>query len=68
MNVKAKVKASLQWPGQALKDSKKLRLPEFLAGPHMKVEKLSALCTGCLYPKEVPLVLISVNFRATLGP
>jgi len=61
MNVKAKVKESLHRPEQALKDSMEMRLPEFLDNPHMKVEKLSALCTGCLYPQEMPLVLISVQ-------
>jgi len=30
--------------------SRRLRLPEFLHSQHMKVAKLSALCTGCLYP------------------
>jgi hypothetical protein len=60
MNVKGK--GTLHRPGQALKDSKKLRFPEFLDNPHMKMDKLSALCTGCLYPQEIPLVLISVQY------
>ena len=31
-------------------DSRRLRLPEFLDSRHMKVERLSALSTGRLYP------------------
>jgi len=31
-------------------DSRRLRLPEFLDSRHMKVEILSALSTGRLYP------------------
>jgi len=36
--------------------------PRFQDNRHMKVVRLSALCTRCLYPpKEIPLVLISVR-------
>jgi hypothetical protein len=34
--------------------------PRFQDSIHMKVVRLSSLCTGCLYPKEMFLVLISV--------
>jgi len=30
--------------------SRMFRLPEFLNNQHMKVAKLSALCTSCFYP------------------
>jgi hypothetical protein len=35
--------------------------PRFQDSRHMKVVMLSFLCTGCLYPKEMFLVLISVR-------
>jgi hypothetical protein len=38
--------------------SRRLRL---LNSRHMKVVKFSALCTGCLIPQEVSLVLFSVT-------
>jgi hypothetical protein len=43
---------------------RKLRLPEFINNRHMKVESLSALGTGHLYPYDTSLVLISVTGTA----
>ena len=39
----------------------KVEAPRFQNNRHMKVVRLSALCTGCLYSQEVFLVLISVR-------
>jgi hypothetical protein len=41
--------------------SRGLRLPEFLDSRHIKVARLSVLCTGRLYLQEIPLVLICVQ-------
>jgi hypothetical protein len=54
---KVNVKLFHYGPGQALR-SKRLNLQEF---PDMKVVRLSALRTGCLYPQEISLVLMSVT-------
>ena len=47
------------WTGP--KGSRRLRLPEFLDSRHMKVVRLSAVNTGCLYPQEIFVVLIFVR-------
>jgi len=50
---KGKVVPILAWTG--LCGSRNLSLPEFLDSQNMKVARLSALCTGHLYPPgEIP--------------
>jgi hypothetical protein len=55
-----KVKQSHYRPGRPLvfQEVEALR---FLDSRHMKVVRSSALRTGCLYPQEILLVLISVR-------
>jgi hypothetical protein len=48
------------FPLQAL-GVQKVEAPEFLDSQHRKVVRLSALCTGRLYPQEGFLVLIFVR-------
>jgi hypothetical protein len=56
-----KVQKSLNKPATNPEGSKRLRLPAFLESQHIKVARLSALCTGLNYPPPlgIPLVLIS---------
>jgi hypothetical protein len=69
--VKVKIKQSHNRPSVAQKGSRRFRLPDFQDTRHMKVVKLSALCTGRLYPQEMFLVLIFargfVDPRAIVG-
>jgi hypothetical protein len=46
----SKIKLSHYTPEQALKSSRRFRLTEFPDNLHMKVVRLSALCTGRIYP------------------
>jgi len=55
-----KVKQSHYRPGQGL-GFQEVEAPKFQDNWHMKVVRLSALCTGHLYPQEIFLVLISVR-------
>jgi hypothetical protein len=54
-----KVKLSLYRPGQAQGVSKRLRFPQYLENRNLKMARFSALCTGRLYPQEIPVVLNS---------
>jgi len=60
MWVKLKVKQSCYRPGGAQRVLRKLRLPDFVTTAQ-DGGRLSALCTGRLYPQEILLVLISVR-------
>jgi hypothetical protein len=54
-------KDSHYWPGQALRNPGRLRVPKFLDNRPMEVLRLSALGTGRLYPPGIALILISVR-------
>ena len=59
--VKVKVKQSHYRPGQALGVFQEVEAPRFQDNRQMKVVRLSAICTGRLYPQEIFLVLISLG-------
>jgi hypothetical protein len=56
--VKGKAIPLQAWSGTEV--SRKLKSPDFTT-THRMVVRLSALCTGRLYPQEIHLVLISVK-------
>jgi len=45
---------------------RRLRRPEFLVARHMKVVRLLSFSIGCITPKEIPLVIISVKVWVAL--
>jgi len=51
--IEKKLKLLLYRAGQAFRVPRQLRLPQVPDNPHMKVGRLSALCTGCIYPEEI---------------
>jgi len=55
------VKHSQYRPGQAQRFLRKLRFPDFVTTAQDGGGRLSALCTGRLYPEERLLVLICVR-------
>jgi hypothetical protein len=54
---RCKGKQSLYRPEQALR-VQEADVPRFLDNRHLKVVRLSALCTGCLYPLEMVLICV----------
>jgi hypothetical protein len=55
-----KLKQPHYMPGQAQRVLRKLRFPDFVTTAQ-DGGRLSALCTGSLYPQKILLVLISVR-------
>ena len=55
------IKLSLYRPREAPLGYRRLRLQVFLDSHHTKVARLSALCTGCLYSQEIPLIHVCVR-------
>jgi hypothetical protein len=58
--LKHNIKLSLYRPGEALR-APGVEASRFIDNRHMKVARLSALRTGCLYPQGIPLLLFSVR-------
>jgi hypothetical protein len=56
-------------PGQALRVSRSLRLPKFLAKPHMKVISLSALRIEAVFipPRKYPWYSFLLEAESTPG-
>jgi hypothetical protein len=59
--VLSNVKQSLYRSEQALRFFQEVKVPRFQDNQHMKVARLSALCTSCLTPQKIFLVLIFVR-------
>jgi hypothetical protein len=71
-----KLRLSRQVKGKAIplqartgpEGSRRLRLPAFPDNRYMKVVRLSALCTGHLYPRKHPWCSFPLQIESTPGP
>jgi hypothetical protein len=59
--IKVKRKATPVLASAGPEDTRRLRVPVFLDTSYMKAARLSAVCTGRLYPHNMLLVIISVR-------